>query len=74
LQARGDAVWQDVETEIDRRNAKGYAAAVALLLDLEALGRERGNLADFSRRRDDIRARHSRKPAFLARLDRPAPE
>jgi hypothetical protein len=66
---RGEAVWQEVETEIERRNAKGYGAATDLLFDLHAIAEEHGRTVNFSRRIADIRKRHETKKAFLARIE-----
>jgi hypothetical protein len=68
LSQRGEAVWRDVETEIERRNGPGYDRAAGLLLDLEALAREQGGQAEFSRRLASIRVRHEKKGKFIERL------
>ena len=68
VRRRGAAVWREVETEIERRNAGGYDRALALLLDLRALAQEDGTLAAFSDRVRSLRVRHSRKPRFIERL------
>ncbi len=62
---RGEAVWTEVETEIARRNASGYAHAAALLSDLEAVAIEDGTRTAFIHRLDAIRHRHARKARFL---------
>jgi len=66
---RGEAVWQEVEAEIERRNARGYDAATDLLFDLHAIAEEHGKTVDFSRHLADIRRRHETKKAFLARIE-----
>lgn len=58
---RGETVWGEVETEIDRRNASGYDTAAGLLLDLKAIAEERRTTGNFDRRLQAIRERHSRK-------------
>jgi hypothetical protein len=68
LARRGESVWQEVELEIERRNALGYDRAVALLIDLKALTEQRSTPADFAERLAAIRNRHARKPRFLERL------
>ena len=68
LERRGEAVWADVEAAIALRNAPGYDTAAALLADLQALARERGDLAAFKRRLEGICERHARKGRFLERL------
>ncbi|WP_245294659.1 hypothetical protein [Rhizobium rhizosphaerae] len=66
--ARGEAVWRDVEEEIARRNASGYAKAIALLQDLKALAAEKAEAADFRLRLMAIRKRHAQKARFIERL------
>ena len=65
---RGEAVWRDVESEIERSNASGYTAATELLGDLRDIAAEHGQTADFLRRLASIRARHERKKQFLTRI------
>ena len=64
VRQRGAAVWREVETEIEKRNAGGYDRALALLLDLRALAQEDGTMAAFSDRVRCLRDRHSRKLRF----------
>lgn len=68
LARRGESVWQEVEAEIERRNAPGYDKAATLLLDLRAIAETRGTLAEFGRRLHEIRERHARKQRFIERL------
>ncbi|MDX0067204.1 hypothetical protein GOB13_24015 [Sinorhizobium meliloti] len=68
LKQRGEDVWREIESEIERRNAPGYDSAAALLADLALLSAEQGTAADFSRRLTDIRERHERKGKFIERL------
>jgi hypothetical protein len=68
LAKRGEAAWDALEAEIERRNAAGYDAAAVMLADLRALAAERDALAGFATRLADIRARHARKGQFIARL------
>jgi hypothetical protein len=68
LRQRGEGVWREIEDEIERRNASGYARAAGLLLDLQALAIEQGNQAEFSRRLASMRVRHERKGKFIERL------
>jgi hypothetical protein len=65
---RGEAVWREVEAEIERQNATGYDKAASLLLDLQVVAGERGTAPDFARRLKAIRERHARKRTFLNRL------
>ena len=64
---RGESIWQEVEAEIERRNAPGYDKAASLLLDLHTIAETRGTLAEFGRRLQDIRKRHARKERFIER-------
>ena len=65
---RGEGVWRDVETEIERSNASAYNRAVEWLMDLRAVAQERDTLPEFARRVDAIRERHARKARFLQRI------
>jgi hypothetical protein len=65
---RGESVWQEIETEIERRNAGGYDNAVGLLIDLKAIAEERGTTENFLRRSHAIRERHVQKRRFVERL------
>jgi hypothetical protein len=68
LARRGEDVWREIETEIERRNASGYDKAAALLLDLRTIADEGRTIAEYSRRLRTIRERHVRKERFLERL------
>jgi len=68
VRRRGDSVWTEIETEIERRNSCGYDRAATLLADLKQLVTEQGAAADFSRRLAAIRERHARKGQFIKRL------
>lgn len=68
LLKRGEAVWDEIEAEIERRNASGYDKALRLLLDIKTIAEEQGTMADFSRRLDTMRERHARKARFIDRL------
>lgn len=65
---RGESVWREIETEIERRNATGYDRATSLLLDLRAISMEKGAPEDFLRRLQEIRNRHARKERLIERL------
>ena len=65
---RGEGVWREVEAEIERRNSAAYDKAAALLLDLQAVAKERGTIEDFLRRLHTIREKHVRKERFIERL------
>jgi hypothetical protein len=68
LSQRGETVWREVETEIERRNAPGYDKAASLLLDLKTIAEERGTVGDFARRLGALRQRHVRKERLIERL------
>lgn len=65
---RGEAVWREIENEIERRNAPGYDTAARLLRDIKTIAEENGTAQDFSRRLGQIRERHARKERFIERL------
>lgn len=68
LARRGDGVWREIETEIERRNGPGYDKAASLLHDLRAIAEEQGTLADFIGRVHELRARHAQKRRMIDRL------
>lgn len=69
IRRRGESVWREIETEIERRNTGAYDHAAGLLVDLKALAEESGTVQDFHRRLSLIRARHARKARFIERLE-----
>lgn len=69
MKRRGARVWNEVEREIEYKNASSYDRALQLLLDLRALAGETGSEVDFAQRIESIRDRHERKRAFINRLD-----
>ncbi|HEX7758609.1 MAG TPA: hypothetical protein VF459_03855 [Caulobacteraceae bacterium] len=70
LRQRGADVWQEINDEIERRNASGYDRAASLLFDLQALTAEDGRREEFNRRLALIRAAHEKKVKFIERLSR----
>jgi hypothetical protein len=68
IRRRGESVWREIDTEIERRNATGYDKAASLLLDLRAVSEEKGTREAFVRRLREIRDRHARKERFIERL------
>ena len=68
VKRRGARVWDEVEREIEYRNASSYDRAVGLLVDLRTLAQEAGTVDAFARRVESLRARHKRKWAFIRRL------
>ena len=67
LVGREAALWDEVERLVETKLAKGYDAALPLLLDLRDL-MARGQGDDYARRLDALRERHATKRSFLARL------
>jgi hypothetical protein len=65
---REEQVWDEVEAEIQRRNAPGYERAAALLADLSALADEEGETDAFIQRLNHLRTRHSGKYKLIERL------
>ncbi len=70
IRHRGARAWDEVETEIEYRNASGYDRAVALLVDLRALAQQSGTLVAYAKRVESIRKRHERKRKFIDRLNK----
>ena len=68
LVKRGARVWDEVDAEIERRNAAGYERAVGLLRDLGVLAEEDGSVKEFSDRVRVLQARHEKKRRFIERL------
>jgi hypothetical protein len=68
IERRGESVWQEIETEIERRNSAGYDKAAALLADLRVIAEARGSIESFASRLERIRERHARKERFIGRL------
>jgi hypothetical protein len=68
IHRQGEAVWDDVENEIKRRNPGGYEKAVALLFDLQALAERQDTVEAFRLRLQSIRERHAGKERFIERL------
>jgi len=68
ISQRGEAVWDEVEDEINQRNATAYKRAKALLVDLRDLAKKAGTLATFHARLNALRSRHERKRQLIMRL------
>ncbi|HET6605797.1 MAG TPA: hypothetical protein VFG62_03965 [Rhodopila sp.] len=68
IRRRGERVWDDIETEIARRNSGGYNAATELLIGLQDIAESDGTLNDFLVRLNSVRQRHAAKAAFVKRL------
>lgn len=65
-----EQVWQRVSELIDTKRPGEYDNAVALLVDLKAVGERAGRAEEFERRIEELRLVHRRKPSLIARLDR----
>lgn len=68
LAERGPAVWEEVEADINRRNAPGYDRAAELLADLHQVAAEAGTGAAYTARIRAFRVRHAAKVRFLERI------
>jgi hypothetical protein len=73
IKQRGEGVWHEIESELERRNPAGYDKAASLLSDLEVIAEEAGTFEDFLRRVAGIRERHAGKRRFIERLSGIAP-
>ena len=65
-----EAVWNEVEGEIEFKHATSYDRAVKTLGDLQRLATETGRADSFVRRIASIRERHGTKQKFIERLDK----
>jgi hypothetical protein len=70
IRQRGEQVWREIESEIERRSPPAYDRAAGLLSDLQVLAVEEGSEDEFKRRLDSIRTRHEKKGRFIERLTR----
>ncbi|MET7396325.1 hypothetical protein ABZS66_22875 [Dactylosporangium sp. NPDC005572] len=70
LAADPERAWQQVAELIATKKPKEYDAAVALLVDLKALGERDGRRKAFRGRIHQLRLEHARKPSLLDRLER----
>ena len=68
VRRQGTEVWNEVEKAISKRNPDGYEQAASLLLDLQTLAGEDGEMETFRNRLHSLRERHARKPRFIERL------
>ncbi|HEY0270245.1 MAG TPA: hypothetical protein VGC10_04565 [Sphingomonas sp.] len=67
LVSRGDEVWSEIETEVERRNAAGYDRAMSLLVDLRMLADEHGSTKAFVARLENLHRQHTMKRRFVER-------
>jgi hypothetical protein len=69
LALREEQAWQHVDSLISGKRPREYDAAVAVLLDLQALA-ERGSDGNaFDRRFRQLREQHLRKPSLIQPFD-----
>lgn len=70
LAAEGEAPWTRVDEMIATKKTSEYDQAVALLRDLRALGKCRGDEAAFATRVLELRAQYPGRPGLQDRLDK----
>ena len=70
LALREEEAWQQVGSLIGTRKPREYDAAVAVLLDLQALAERVGDGNAFSQRFRQLREQHLRKPSLIQRFDK----
>jgi hypothetical protein len=68
LAKRKDAVWNQVEAYIQKRQPKDYDRAVILLTDLRDLAVYQGSASEFQAALENLRKNHAAKDTFLRRL------
>jgi hypothetical protein len=68
LSAREASAWVRAAALIETKNQRDYDTAVTLLRDLRALAERNGSLEVFTKRIDDLRRQHQRKPSLMERL------
>ena len=69
LKKLGEAVWDEVEENIQLTSAKGYNKAAALLDDLRALAEKEEETAKYWERMAQLRIFHARRMRFIDRLN-----
>ena len=70
LKPRQAKVWKQISNLIATKQPKRYDQAVDLLIDLRDLAQREGRNKPFHKKLMVLRENHSRKPSFLARLDK----
>ena len=68
LAKREDEVWTEVESLIERMQARPYDEAVAQMVTLRELAEYQGQEEAFQQRIDRICERYSRRPSLLGRM------
>jgi hypothetical protein len=69
LSAREASAWVRAAALIETKNQRDYDTAVTMLRDLRALAERNGSLEVFTKRIDDLRGQHQRKPSLMERFD-----
>ena len=69
LIGHADEVWQQVEALVATKRQADYTAAVKLVQDLHDVSARQRQLDTFTRRLQQLRARHAKKVSLLDRLD-----
>ena len=70
LAKRQPETWSKIDALIAAKKPAAYDEAVTLLRDLSDLGARSGRSAEMQRRIQRLREEHSKKPAFVQRLQR----
>jgi len=70
LEKRERAVWDQVATQIQKRQPNEYDKAVILLTDLRDVADRRGRTSEFQSALEKLRHAHSSKLSFLRRLEK----
>ena len=70
LALRQEQAWQQVDELIVTKRPRDYDQALAVLVDLRALGERDGSTEAFAERFGRLRERHLRKPSLLERFDK----
>ena len=70
LARRERQTWQRVDALIGTTRPVDYNAAVALLVDLRDVSRQKGRAAEFTQRIGALRDAHAKKPSLLSRLSK----
>jgi hypothetical protein len=69
LALREEQAWEHVDSLISSKKPREYDAAVAVLLDLQALAERDGDGNAFSQRFRQLREQHLRKPSLIQRFE-----
>jgi len=70
LASRKEEVWAEIENLVSATKPKYYDLAVARLVDLRDLAQRDNHEQELRERLNELKGRHSRKPSFLARLNK----